>query len=280
VQVTFYGVRGSIATPGPSTVRYGGNTSCVSVRTADGSAIVLDIGTGARLLGDELVARGPLPVPIHVLVTHGHWDHVIGAPFFAPLYRPEAHVILHTLSERMHGILTRFTLFDGDHFPVRARDLPARVERPPAVAELTIGSARVTRIALNHPGGADGFRIDDGDGSSLCYLTDNELAPPGPPTTTPAELARFASGASLVIHDAQYLPADMPEKHGWGHSLVDDVLDLGRDAGARVLALSHHDPSRDDRALDDIAAAATAWAASHAPGMRVVVAHEGLTLDV
>jgi phosphoribosyl 1,2-cyclic phosphodiesterase len=273
VQVTFYGVRGSIATPGPTTVRYGGNTSCVGVRTADGTQIVLDMGTGARLLGDALVAAGPVPAPIHVLITHGHWDHIIGAPFFAPLYRPEAHVLLHALSDWMHQRLTRFTMFDGDHFPVRARDLPAKVERPDPVVEVVAGSARVTRVALNHPGGADGFRIDDADGSSLCYLTDNELVRPAP-----AELVKFAAGVDLLIHDAQYLQEDMPAKRGWGHSVLDDVLALGRAAGARRLVLYHHDPGRDDDALDAIGRTATAWAQTEAPGLEVLVAAEGMTL--
>jgi len=172
-------------------------------------------------------------------------------------------------------------LFDGEHFPVRAADIPAHVERAPLIGELIrIGSAQVTRVPLNHPGGADGFRIDDDDGASICYLTDNELSPPGPQVTTMDELARFASGTGLLIHDAQYLPSDLPYKHGWGHSQVDEVLALGRAAEARILALHHHDPERDDAALDRIAADSTKWAAANAPEMRVVVASEGLTLEI
>jgi ribonuclease BN (tRNA processing enzyme) len=135
-------------------------------------------------------------------------------------------------------------------------------------------------VSLNHPGGSDGFRIDDEGGASLCYLTDNELSPPGLITTPLDELARFAAGASLLVHDAQYLASDMPAKHGWGHSVVDDVLELGRRAEARTLALHHHDPWRDDAALDRIAAHAREWAAAHAPATTTLVAHEGLTFDL
>lgn len=280
MRVTFYGVRGSIATPGPQTVRYGGNTVCVGVRTADDTLIILDAGTGVRVLGDELLAAPHLPSPMHLLVTHGHWDHIMGAPFFGPLYRSDAHVILHTVSARGEASAAKMVLFDGEHFPVRAHDLPARVERPPHARTLRIGSATVTSIALNHPGGCDGFRIDDADGASMCYLTDNELSPPGTPATPPAELARFARNTGLLIHDAQYLKSDLPQKHGWGHSVVDDVLDLARSAETRTVALHHHDPWRDDAALDVIAAGAREWAAEHAPKMSALVAQEGLTLEI
>src|SRR5262249_23008471 len=151
-------------------------------------------------------------------------------------------------------------VFDGEHFPVRFADLPSRIERDETGDGLRIGSARVSHVQLNHPGTAIGFRIDDDDGTSLCYLTDNELFPPGAVTTSKDALARFAAGASLIVHDAQYLPSDMPAKRGWGHSVVDEVLALGRDAEARVLALHHHEPERTDDALDAIAGDAERWA--------------------
>jgi phosphoribosyl 1,2-cyclic phosphodiesterase len=281
MKVTFYGVRGSIATPGPTTVRYGGNTVCVGVRLADGTQIVLDAGTGVRVLGDELLKLPKLPSPIHMFVTHAHWDHIIGAPFFAPVWEKEAHIVIHALSRRAERSIARMVVFDGEHFPIAARDIPARVDRPPFVGHaVRVGSATVSQVFLNHPGGCDGFRIDDDGGASLTYLTDNELSPPGPLTTTMDALASFAQGTSLLIHDAQYLPSDMPQKRGWGHSLVDEVLVLAKMAEARAVALHHHDPWRDDNALDQIARDSAAWARVHAPSLQTLVAREGLTIEL
>ena len=166
----------------------------------------------------------------------------------------------------MHPALNRFD------------DLPARFQRVEEFGDHRVGSATIRHVELNHPGGATGIRIDDADGSSVCYLTDNELHPLGDVTTAPDELARFAHGASLVIHDAQYLAADMPAKRGWGHSVVDDVLALARTAECRAIALHHHDPDRDDAALDAIADRAAAWARSTAPSLATHVACEGLVL--
>jgi phosphoribosyl 1,2-cyclic phosphodiesterase len=280
MRVRFFGVRGSIPTPGPSTVRYGGNSVCVEVRLADGTRIVLDAGTGIRECGKQ-IERDGYTGTIHLCITHPHWDHLIGLPFFGPLYAKDRRIMFHPMTAAGSARMANPIMFDGEHFPVRFRDLPAQIERAPAAREHRIGSARITGIELNHPGGSNGFRIDDDDGTSLCYLTDNELHPPGgTAVTTAAALARFAAGSSLIIHDAQYVASDLPGKHGWGHSQVDDVLALARDAGASAVALHHHDPDRDDAALDAIAAGATEWAAAHAPSLATIVAREGFDLDL
>jgi phosphoribosyl 1,2-cyclic phosphodiesterase len=281
MRVTFYGVRGSIATPGLSTVRYGGNTVCVDVRLSDGTVLVLDAGTGIRELGRVLL-RENHGSPIHSLITHAHWDHIIGLPFFGPIWRKDTRFILYPLATTAQEKLRHNSiLFDEIHFPVRAADIPAKIELiDPTEERWRIGPAQISRIQLNHPGGAQGFRIDDADGASVAYLTDNELSPPGPPATSLAALAQFSRNVGLLIHDAQYIEADMPLKHGWGHSLVSDVLELARQAEAATVALFHHEPERDDEALDRIGVSASTWLKEKGGATQAIVAREGLTLTV
>jgi len=279
MRVRFYGVRGSIPTPGPTTVRYGGNTVCVEVRLADGSCIVLDAGTGIRLLGKALAAE-PYRAPIHLFVTHGHWDHIIGLPFFGPMYDPTATIVMHSTTERSVRGMRSTDIFDVRHFPVAFSALPARFERVEDFGEHRIGSATIRHVELNHPGGATGFRIDDADGTSVCYLTDNELDPPAGRVTTIDELARFAKGTNLLIHDAQYLASDMPAKRGWGHSVVDEVVALAATAEAHTVVLHHHDPERDDDSLDRIAEDAVRWARERSPSLQALLAREGLSVEL
>lgn len=281
MEAKIYGVRGSIPMPGRSTLRYGGNTVNVGLRLADGTRVFLDAGTGVRQLGKDLIAEG-LPARVHFLLSHRHYDHIIGLPFFDPVYKPDFELVVYPLrNEVQERRRARADIFDGIQTPMQLSALPSKITFLPSQSDpWQIGSARVSRIALNHPGGAQGFRIDDGDGSSLAYLTDNEINPPGVPATTAAQQAAFAAGVGLMIVDAQYLPEDLPAKRGWGHSTVPEVLQLGRAAQPHTLLLFHHDPDRGDDALDSIGEQALEFASSEMRRGPILVAAEGMQFSL
>lgn len=279
MRVTFYGVRGSVPAPGPTTARYGGNTSCVEVLLEDGTTLVLDAGTGMRALGAKLLESGRHQ-KVHLLLSHTHWDHVLGLPFFAPLWRSDSEIRVYPLPTDAQERFQR-TIFDDIHFPVSVNDIPAKVEfEKPSAEPWRIGSATVRRIALNHPGSAQGFRIDDASGASVAYLTDNELVRGDAGEAALDALARFSANAGLLIHDSQYLDSDMPDKYGWGHSVIDDVITLGARAEARSVVLFHHDPNRTDDDLDAIKERSAAMLAERAPEANLCVAIEGQSIDL
>ncbi|MCO6452514.1 MAG: MBL fold metallo-hydrolase [Caldilineales bacterium] len=277
MQVQFWGVRGTIPAPGPKTVRYGGNTTCVSIRFDDNKILILDAGTGIRELGKELLKDDE---EIFLLLTHYHWDHIQGFPVFGPIYQPgrRVHLLPGMNRSTVFGLLAQM---DGIHYPVTPEDLLSDTE---FIASGSLDYLRkhgiyVERIETNHPGGSSGYRIERG-GRVVVFLTDNELDPPGERTTEYDAFVEFSRDADLLIHDAQYLPEDMPVKWGWGHSVIDHVRELARAANVKHVALTHHDPDRTDDALDRIQADSDAWFADNAPQITCSVAYEGLIFDL
>ncbi len=286
---TFWGTRGSIAKAGPSTVRYGGNTSCVEIGSADGEVIVVDCGTGAHGLGLDLLERsGGEPVSGHILISHTHWDHIQGLPFFAPLFQEGARWDIYgpsgadsSLSDILAGQM------EYRYFPVAIDQLDAGVVYHDLVeGSLSLGGVRVTTRYLNHPALTLGYRFES-DGATIVYASDHEphapeLAAGGGVQANRHDDAHagFAEGADLLIHDAQYLAEEYPARHGWGHSTVEYVLEVARRAGVGTLALFHHDPTRTDDQVDALLADARTTAARIGFSGEVVGAQEGMRIDV
>jgi phosphoribosyl 1,2-cyclic phosphodiesterase len=275
VQVSFYGVRGSIPTPGADTLRYGGNTACVHIALADKTNIVLDAGTGIRLLGKVLAKTD---TPIHVLLSHNHWDHIQGFPFFAPIYMPGKKILvtpgLTDLSEP-DAFLRQMT---GSYFPVPKEAIAAEIQIQTHNEDTwRIGSAQIARLAMNHPGGGSCYTITDGT-IKIAYVTDNELYPPYKKNTDFLEFVSFVKGADLLIHDAQYAVQDMPAKSGWGHSVAEEAIKLALAADVRQLALYSHDPERTDDMVDEIVEHANNIVEIGGGHTKVMGASEGLII--
>jgi phosphoribosyl 1,2-cyclic phosphodiesterase len=249
--ITFYGVRGSTPTPGPTTVKYGGNTSCVHFEMNNGRDVILDSGTGMRLLGRKLLKK---PDPINIILSHGHWDHIQGYPFFAPIFQPDRQIDVFTSAESGHQLLSSlFEQMDGNNFPVKAEDLLSHRTCIFKGAESVLHERgiNISIKPLNHPGSGAAYRIEE-DGVTCAYVTDNELDPPYKVHTTYDEWVDYLHGVDVLIHDAQYTEDDMPHKHGWGHSLISQVRQLAIDAEVKALVMFHHDPDRSDSELDEV----------------------------
>ncbi len=274
----FWGVRGSIPSPGLTTIRYGGNTPCVSLHLPGNKTLVLDSGSGIRELGKYLSKDSG---EIFIILSHPHWDHIHGFPFFHPLYQKSRKISLFPNRTEQETICSLLDQMDGAHFPVSAESLPSQ---PKCVTEddvdyLRSHGIKAFKIATNHPGGGFGYRVENQGGSAV-YLTDNELDPPYPKVTEFEDFVRFCRNADVLIHDAQYIEADMPLKHGWGHSLASQACVLAAKAGAKHLILYHHDPDRTDDEIDAILEDSRRLLRKHGSGAKCSAAYEGLTLEI
>ncbi|MEY2409935.1 MAG: hypothetical protein QOF48_2605 [Verrucomicrobiota bacterium] len=295
--IRFWGVRGSIPTPGPTTIRYGGNTACVELR-ADGELIILDAGTGIRPLGMELMKefKGE-PLAISLLITHSHWDHVQGFPFFPPAYNPKNQIGIHGFEGAWASLEGVFSgQMESPYFPIGLQQMPGNIHfKELRELEFKIGKVRAEASFINHPGVTVGFRFNTSTGS-IAYLPDHESCfrmrslstSQGP--VKPEELAfarredektlRFIQGVDVLILDAQYDVEEYRSRVGWGHSCVDDTVELASRAKAKKLFLFHHDPAHDDDKLDVMVAHAREIAAWHGNNLQVEGAREGLLVPL
>ncbi len=244
MELKFWGVRGSIPTPSPENLGYGGNTTCLEVKLEGGAVVVIDGGTGARKLGLDLLERsGGAKLDLNVLMTHFHWDHIQGIPFFAPLYSPANHIRFHTTrpAEDVKNILEG--QMTHPYFPVAFHLLAAKREfySLSGLKNEMIGEVTVHPFALNHPQGATGYRLESG-GKVLVHACDHEHGD----ETLDRTIREYATGADVLVYDAQFTPSEYPAKKGWGHSTWMEGVRVAKDAGVKQLVLAHHDPSHTD----------------------------------
>ncbi len=245
MKLRFWGTRGSVPVPGKDTITYGGNTSCVEIVLESNRRIIIDSGTGIRALGEEMLEKKEA-VDIHLLITHIHWDHVMGFPFFGPIHDPNARINVDGFPACMKGLKTPFDTKMG-FFPVKAEDLKARIHYLGILKHkpLEIDGVLIDTIALQHPQGGMGFRFNDGN-KKIVFLTDNEFRAEMSGGRHAEEFIRFCKECDILIHDAQYTPDEIKDRRGWGHTDYLSTLHLATEASAKKLILFHHDPSRKD----------------------------------
>lgn len=244
-----WGSRGSIPVSGSEFQKYGGDTTCLEIRTRSDDLIIVDAGTGIRRLGNQLIRENRNVY--NFIFTHSHWDHLMGFPFFKPLYDETSQILMYRCpfpGKYVETIVTK--LMRPPHFPVRYSDLTANVTyREGCPDSFEIGSVTVTPIALSHPNGGCGYKFRE-DGKTFVFLTDNELGFIHPGGCAYKDYAAFCKGADLLIHDAEFLPEEYEQSIEWGHSSCMDTLDLAIEAGVERLGLFHLNQDRTDEGMD------------------------------
>ncbi|MHC4777143.1 MAG: MBL fold metallo-hydrolase [Planctomycetota bacterium] len=277
-----WGARGSIPVSGPHYDVYGGDTTCLEVRTADGETVILDAGTGIRPLGIDVLQRNGTSRQIHFFLTHAHWDHVMGFPFFKPIYRKEYAIRLHGCTSAQESIRT--FLEEAMHppfFPVNLEDMSADLHFSQVCADVEdIGSLRVRSFPLNHPNQGFGFRVEEGD-RSFAFFPDNELTYEHDGGRNFAEYVEFVEGVDWLIHDGEYLTQEYESfSRGWGHSVFLDTVRLAMEAGAGGLILWHINQERTDREVDAMVASAREAVEAAGADLPVHAARVGMEIEI
>jgi CheY-like chemotaxis protein/phosphoribosyl 1,2-cyclic phosphodiesterase len=279
----FWGVRGTLPLPGDQSLRYGGNTSCVSIQCSNAPLMIFDAGSGIKALSNQLAARTER-ITAKIFISHPHWDHINAIPFFVPLYK--AGNEFEILGAR-HGDISMRELMsaqmDGIYFPITIREFAARVFfRDLGEETIEFDNVTVKSMLLSHPGNCLGYRVEF-HGKSICYITDNEMFSAGQPGHNPGyiqKLADFCRGADALITDTTYTDAEYPSKVGWGHSSVGQVADLAARAEVDTLYLFHHDPDQNDDAIDGKLEEMTTALMMLGSGVKCLAPSEGDTISL
>jgi phosphoribosyl 1,2-cyclic phosphodiesterase len=297
MKVKFWGTRGSIPTPGKETVRYGGNTPCLEVRLHNNNLVVFDAGTGIRSLGEALIATGE-SIKAFVIISHPHWDHIQGFPFFKPAFITGNELTV--IGAQSRGVTLRQMIayqMENVYFPIQLHELKAKINfRPIKEESVHVFDATLSSIYVNHPSFALGYRLDVG-GHSLVYISDNEpfdrevakslknvekvivdkyLAMKGDPNQ---RIFDFVRGADVLIHDATYTPEEYVDHVGWGHSHYLFCLEIAAKARVKKLILFHHDQSHDDEKIDDIVQTCRREIRTRNYKFECIAAEEGLEIE-
>jgi phosphoribosyl 1,2-cyclic phosphodiesterase len=299
MQLTFWGTRGSIATPGKETTRYGGNTPCTELRLGNNDLIILDAGTGIRNLGEKLLQNGS-PIKAYLLISHPHWDHIQGFPFFRPaLIAGNEFTIVGAETEKLNLQNMITDQMNKIYFPLQMNDLRARLnfQRVNDGNEISVFGAKIETMFVNHPAFSLGYRITE-NGKTVVYISDNEPFDPelasrfhnvdqqivqkylksqGDPNQ---RIFDFVRGADILIHDTTYTPEEYKERQGWGHSHYQFTLKVAACGNVKKLVLFHHDPSHSDADIDNIYSLCLAEMKKNNFSFDCVPASEGMVLEV
>jgi phosphoribosyl 1,2-cyclic phosphodiesterase len=282
MKINFWGTRGSISAPGRERIKYGGHTTCVSVELADGSIIIIDGGTGIKDLSDYFQKNKPELTNFNVLMTHAHWDHVIGFPFFLPVYFKKNTINFYGTSTTHKNVKKLIAhVWDPPFFPVPFESLKAKFNfyQCRKCKFIEINHAKITTIPLSHPNGGVGYKIEENN-KTFVFLTDNELSFQHNPEIKVEDYAEFARGADLLVHDGQYSPKDYKITRGWGHSVYLEACELALKAGVKKLALTHHDYNHSDKDIDGFVKEGKAYFRANKSRIQCLAARDGLEITL
>jgi len=274
-----WGARGSIPTSGKNYLRYGGNTTCLEIRNSQDDVLMVDAGSGIREAGNALLTEGRNDFTL--ILTHAHWDHIMGFPFFKPLYRKKTSLKIWGCSfaqDSIREMLVR--VMSAPYFPINYNEVLAKVDyQTTCDGEYRMGDLTVTPIALSHPNQGNGYKFSQ-NGKNFVFLTDNELGLRHQGGLEFSDYLNFCRGADLLIHDAEYLDKEYPKRRGWGHSTVEQAAKLAIEAGVRQLGLFHHNQDRHDEDIDGMVARCKNIIAKHQSALDCFAVHQSMEITL